>query len=132
MVEPEIILPPLSRMKRQRVYDPVGYCIYCGGDGLPGRLTDEHIIAESLGGMLILPDASCKACQEITGAFEGYNAGRLFSPIRRQYNFPSKARGLARGEARGNETFAIVIKGKKRYVPSKEYPGMLVSFAFPF
>ena len=45
----EILPPPLSRMKRRHEYAPVGKCIYCRGDGLPGRLTLEHIIPESLG-----------------------------------------------------------------------------------
>jgi hypothetical protein len=131
MADPEVIPPPLSRMKRRHVYDPVGRCIYCGSDGLPGRLTLEHIIPESLGGALELPGASCNACQNVTSAFEGENTRRLFLPIRRQLNFPSKGRGAARRVARQAEKFAVLIDGKKHYVPAGEYPGLLVSFVFP-
>ena len=109
---------------------PVGECIYCRGGGVPGRLTLEHIIRESLGGMLELPEASCHDCQAITGAFEGEDAGKLFRPIRRQLNFPSKSRGKARSEQRERETFVIKFDGIKRDIPVAEYPGLIISFVF--
>jgi 5-methylcytosine-specific restriction endonuclease McrA len=59
MADIEIIPPPLSRMRRRHIYDPVGKCIYCRSDRLSGPLTREHIIPESLGGGLELPEASC-------------------------------------------------------------------------
>jgi hypothetical protein len=117
-------------MKRRHEYDPVGRCIYCRTDGLPGRLTLEHIIPESLGGMLELPEASCHDCQVITGAFEGENVGRLFRPIRRQFNFPSKSRGKARRVQRQKETFIVKIDGINRNIPINEYPGLITSFVF--
>lgn len=126
----EIIPPPLSRMKRRHVDVPVGECIYCRGGGLPGRLTLEHIIRESLGGMLELPEASCHDCQAITAAFEGEDAGKLFRPVRRQLNFPSKSRGKARSEQRERETFVIKFYGIKRDIPVAEYPGLIISFVF--
>jgi hypothetical protein len=49
-------------------YNPVGRCIYCGATELPpgaDRFSDEHIIAFSFGGTLILPEASCPACQKL-------------------------------------------------------------------
>jgi HNH endonuclease len=127
----EVLPPPLSRMTRQHKYNPVGRCIYCSGDGKLQQLTLEHIIPESLGGMLELPEASCQACQAITSAFEGDNAGNLFRPIRRQFKMPSKSRGNKRRQERAQETFLIVIDGVKRRVPVNEYPGFLMSFVFP-
>jgi hypothetical protein len=120
-----------SRMKRQHRYPPVGRCIYHDGGDWVGRLTLEHVIPEGLGGKLELPDATCDACAKITSAMEGQNAGRLFRPIRRQLNFPSKGRGKARREARRQEQFVVRIDGKKRYIPTAEYPGLLLSFVFP-
>jgi hypothetical protein len=117
-------------MKRQHKYPPVGKCIYCGGDGSPGRLTREHIIPESLGGMLELPEASCRPCQDMTSAMEGQNVGRLFRPIRRQLKLPSKSRGRTRREAREQEQFVVIIDGRRRYVSTAEYPGLLMSFVF--
>src|SRR5262249_16413112 len=93
------------------------------------ELTLEHIMPESLGGTLKLPQSSCKECQKFTGAYEGLSARRLFLPIRRQFQFPSKSRGRARREERESETFTVIIDGKKRHIPAKDYPGLLVSFA---
>lgn len=119
-------------MKRAHTYPGVGRCIYCGRSRDEVALTLEHIIAESLGGTLKLPEASCGACQKFTSAFEGQNAGRLFRPIRRQFRMPSKSRGRARREQRQNETFLVDIDGKRRKVPANDYPGLLLSFSFPY
>lgn len=48
-------------------YEPVGECIYCGDKSALG---DEHIIPFGLGDTLILPDASCQACADITSRIE--------------------------------------------------------------
>jgi hypothetical protein len=124
--------PLLSRMKRTHTYSPLGGCIYHISDQPAGPFRLEHIIPESLGGMLELPAASCVACESVTSAFEGENAGKLFLPIRRQYKFPSKQRGAARGLARQHDTFLLKIDGKKRKIPATEYPGFLMSFVFPY
>lgn len=127
MVDP----PHLAKMKRTHVYPGVGKCIYCGRPGGEVTLNIEHIIPESLGGTLQLPQASCPDCQKFTSAFEGQNAGKLFRPIRRQFKFPSKSRGRKRREEREKETFVVVIDGKRRKIPAKDYPGLLISFLFP-
>src|SRR4051794_27690090 len=103
--------PLLSKMLRARTYPAVGRCIYCDAQLGDAVLTTEHIIPESLGGMLVLPEASCTDCQKFTSAFEGINAGRLFKPIRRQFRFPSKGRGRARNTARDAEQFVIKVNG---------------------
>src|SRR5258705_11293662 len=49
------------------LFDPVGHCIYCGATKYTQQadrpLGQEHIIAEGMGGTLILPEASCKECE---------------------------------------------------------------------
>jgi 5-methylcytosine-specific restriction endonuclease McrA len=46
---------------------PARVCIYCGRtDGL----TEEHVVPFALGGNLIIPDASCPSCRDMTSAFE--------------------------------------------------------------
>jgi hypothetical protein len=124
--------PPLSKMIRAHTYASAGQCIYCGRPRGEVTLTVEHIIPESLGGTLVLPEASCPDCQKFTSAFEGVNAGRLFKPIRRQFQFPSKSRGKKRREARENEQFIVTINGRKRPIPALDYPGLLISFVFPY
>ncbi|RHW22366.1 HNH endonuclease [Pseudomonas jilinensis] len=56
---------PLAPGKR---YQPVRRCIYCGQQG--DALTTEHIVPRGLHGNLLLPEASCKACEKITSSFE--------------------------------------------------------------
>jgi hypothetical protein len=59
---------PTVSKERGKTFDPVNLCIYCGrSDGL---LTREHILPIGLGGGLILPAASCRACQDITKNIE--------------------------------------------------------------
>jgi hypothetical protein len=48
----------------------VGECIYCRRKPPEVSLTNEHIIADGLGGDLILPDASCHDCARKTGKVE--------------------------------------------------------------
>jgi 5-methylcytosine-specific restriction endonuclease McrA len=126
-----ISVSPRMRMKRQHTYPPVGKCIYCGSDGLRGKLTNEHIIPENLGGALLLPSASCNDCAKHTAAFEGHNAGNLFRPIRRQLHLPTKSRGRKDRERKLAETFTVEIGNKKVKLPPDQYPGMLLSFRFP-
>lgn len=116
-------------MRRLKTYQSVGRCIYCDVDGV--ELGDEHIIAESLGGMLILPKASCAECARAINQYEQPNARNLFCPIRRQQGFPSKNRGRKDKARRAAETFTVTIDGKRIRVPANLLPGLLISFAFP-
>jgi hypothetical protein len=121
----------LKRMIRRHTYDPADLCIYCGADGgAPGGLTVEHIIPESLGGTLLLPSSSCRACAVATSAIEG-RAGQLFRPARRQLGLPQKGRGRKRREETAKEVYRLTIgDGKRVDVPVRELPGLLLSFWF--
>jgi len=55
---------PLLNRKR---FNNVGICIYCG---TTEDLTDEHIVPYGLGGNLVLPKSSCRACAAITSRIE--------------------------------------------------------------
>jgi hypothetical protein len=73
-------------------YGPVGKCIYCGSDGTPEKLTDEHIIPKALAGRAILLEASCMSCQKITSAIE-YHCGRnIFGHLRISQGLPTSRR----------------------------------------
>ncbi len=74
----------------RRNYNPVGQCIYCGSDGGPAGLRREHIIPFSLKGTTTLPQASCKACEKITHAFEHTCARTIFGPLRLQHDYPTR------------------------------------------
>jgi hypothetical protein len=64
----------------RNVFPPVGRCIYCGSDGGPDGLREEHIIPYSLGGNAVLEEASCSRCEAITSYLEGYAANVIFIP----------------------------------------------------
>lgn len=66
--------------KNSHRYEPVGVCIYCGVKNT--KLSDEHIIAEGLGGTYLLPEASCNSCAKITSAIEGVCVRGPFGNIR--------------------------------------------------
>ncbi|MGF1610714.1 MAG: hypothetical protein ACFCUQ_15030 [Kiloniellales bacterium] len=68
----------------RRIFDPVGRCIYCGrtAQEAGSKLSKEHIIPASLDGVLILPQASCDDCADITKGFEGFCARVTFQSAR--------------------------------------------------
>lgn len=58
------MLVPAGQTRR---YAAVGECIYCSAqDGL----SDEHIIPFGLGGNLVLPEATCRSCADVTSLIE--------------------------------------------------------------
>src|SRR3546814_3930149 len=79
----KITSPPIT-------YPPVGQCIYCGSTKEP--LGKEHIIPYGLGGNLVLPKASCKGCEAITGGFEQVCLRTMFGPARLRLNMPTRRR----------------------------------------
>jgi hypothetical protein len=67
-------------------YAPVRQCIYCGGKGEG----DEHIVAFSLGGLSILPKASCHECEAITCGFEQRCARSWYGAFRVTQNVQTR------------------------------------------
>ncbi len=77
---------------RQKVFEPVGRCIYCGG--CESKLGDEHIIPQGLGGNMILPAACCDDCGRVIGAqLEGrllHKIKGMFAAVRLRSGYKSK------------------------------------------
>jgi hypothetical protein len=107
-------------------FDPVGVCIYCGN---PNDLTDEHIVPFGLGGVDILPSASCKACAKITGKIEGVVQRTILGDFRIHFNLPTR-----RKKERPKTKLIEVDDGRggtrKIEVPSGEYPPVLWVYTF--
>lgn len=79
---------------KERVYKPAWFCIYCS-DGLireatKRKLGAEHIIPFGLGGVQILPRASCKTCERITGPVEQSCLRMMFGPTRIRLGLPTR------------------------------------------
>lgn len=111
-------------------FDPVGACIYCGATE---NLTDEHIIPFGLGGTLILPDASCKACATITGRFEGICQRTILGNLRVKAGLPTrrkKQRPKALPFSVTMEPTAAPERANIRTVnlPVSEYPAIMSLF----
>lgn len=68
-----------------------GRCIYCGADGGPNGLRDEHIIPYSLGGNTELLAASCSSCEKITSYLDGYLANATYKHVRVHSDIQSRS-----------------------------------------
>ena len=115
---------PRSRMERRQIYPDVGTCIYCGATGPDLKPSDEHVIAQSLGGTLLLPKSSCDRCGGLTSEPELHCSRKLYAVIRRQLRFPSK-----RGNKTRPMTFKATLDGVEHDIHANDYPGLLFSFA---
>jgi len=69
---------------------PIGRCIYCGSDGAPDGLRDEHMVPYSLGSHAELQEASCRRCEQITSYIDGYLARHIFYDFRSHLGGPSR------------------------------------------
>lgn len=69
-------------------YSAVGQCIYCGS--APKNLGDEHVIPFSLNGALVLPAASCRACEDITHRYEQTVARQIFGNFRMRHKVQTR------------------------------------------
>jgi hypothetical protein len=101
-------------------YMPVGQCIYCGSRS---NLGDEHIIPYSLGGGMILPDASCYECGKVTSYINGYAARHLFDEARAALNIRTRHRSHRATKRR----LLVTIAEKQQYVdlPINDYPNTI-------
>jgi len=78
-------------MDNVKPYPAVGQCIYCGKREPEVSLTREHILAYSLGGDAVLPEASCPTCQEIIRPIETYCAENIFKDVRVHHGVHSRS-----------------------------------------
>jgi hypothetical protein len=99
---------PLPRQPRIYLRSP-DCCVYCG---CKTSLRDEHLIADSIGGRLILPNASCLTCMEETHAFEGQ--------FLRQYCDPFRQLLGIKGRSRGKKKILRKFKKLESFAPSPE------------
>ena len=76
---------------KKKICSPLQYCMYCGKSG-PESFTDEHVIAECMGGELIIPNSTCSACSAITSKIELLIARGALYEARAKFNTQSKRR----------------------------------------
>nr|WP_315244107.1 hypothetical protein [uncultured Albidiferax sp.] len=79
----------------QSEFFPVGHCIFCRDSDeavVGGPFTDEHIIAFSLGGNSVLPEATCDEHQKITACIDDLIAQKMLGVYRHSHNLPSRTK----------------------------------------
>lgn len=67
----------------------IGECIYCG---VTKDLRDEHVVPFALGGHLVLKNASCRSCEQITTRFERKVLRGFMYRARNTARFPTRRR----------------------------------------
>jgi hypothetical protein len=118
----------LSPQNSLPTYPAQGRCIYCDAkvySEMSGirryPFGGEHIIAESLGGKLELPESSCQRCEEVTGAIvENDVTGKTLKALRTHL----KIRGKRTRPVPTTLPLTIQIDGKDvvREIPVEDYP----------
>lgn len=109
------------------VYPPVGRCIYCGTT--EGDLRREHIIPFGLGGNLILPKASCRACEKVTGKIEHHVLRHMMGHFRTKVALPTR-RPKERPTALPLTTSKPGAPFQTKVVPTTEYPTVISMLRF--
>lgn len=112
-------------------YAPAGRCIYCGSvvyseDEPDRKLGEEHIIPLQLRGRLVLPEASCQACERLTTGFE-----TKVTPLYEQGRYHLGITGRKRRKQRDHIPIIVGEVGRKEKVPLKDHPGFFTGFRFP-
>jgi hypothetical protein len=109
-----------------KTYPPVGRCVYCRSTD--GPLSREHIIARGLGGRLVLPEASCETCREITSKIERTCLRAILGNVRVHLAYPT---GHPKERPQELRLEAIVAgKVEVQYRPVNEHPAAIFLFAF--
>lgn len=89
---------------------------------------DEHIVALSLGGTMILPEASCAKCEKIINKVETNLTRGMFLPARTQLLYPTRNK-----KQRPKHLPLDIDSGGgllTKQIPIEDYPGMLVVLCF--
>lgn len=132
--DPPLVLENAVKISSDKVgkkYPPVKACIYCGAKQLRAELgrplSDEHIVADGLGGNLILPESSCAECAKITGRIEGVVLRSMMWAPRLRLGI----RGKRRKRDMTNFLFKATVDGKEvpLKLPLADHPSILLLLA---
>lgn len=115
----EIELHQFSRKK----FPPVGTCIYCGAPGT----REEHVIPYALGGNVVLPNASCPACEAITSYVDGVLGRGIFGAMKSSLKIQKRKR-------KSEQVVSIVFETESgqetRTIPISDAPPFLLLQCF--
>lgn len=110
-----------------KTYSPVGLCIYCGAHewapDVQRRLGDEHIVPEGISGRLLLPQSSCKACEQETSKLE-------LKWLRDSPHALRVQRGFGKKKNRPDRYVPLKVAGAVRHIDIYRYPALFVTLRF--
>jgi hypothetical protein len=107
-----------------RVYRPVGHCIYCGARD---NLEREHVLPFGLSGTAVLPKSSCRRCAAITGAVEEDLLRGAFWPLRIYRDLKSRTRH----ESAPKKFPVSVVRGEETEQEFVEIGALPIMLPFP-
>lgn len=118
----------------EHVYKPTWFCIYCSNglirETTKRKLGAEHIIPFGLGGIQILPRASCRKCGSITAAVEQSCLRMMFGPTRIRLGLPTR-----NPQERPSELTLILSEGVNPIgelkIPASEFPLVIPGLKLP-
>jgi hypothetical protein len=108
-------------------YPSVNCCVYCRNK--EQKLGDEHIIQLSMNGWLILPDASCYCCADITKRYEQAVARDIFGNFRMIHKVRTRHKKQRPTHLSIGTLLPDGTKGTKQVLIS-EFPTMLFVYKF--
>jgi len=115
-------------MRKNKVYQSVGHCIYCGD--AESKLSNEHILPFGLEGRQILPKSSCKSCATITGEIERQLQREMLWPLRLRLGMRSRHK-----KKQPNKTTTYIVnkdgKSEKVTLPRMDFPRAFPGFVLP-
>jgi hypothetical protein len=110
-------------------YPPVGKCIYCSETELLAgisRFGDEHVIPLSMGGNLVLREASCRKCEKIINQqIETPVTSQEWGYFRTKRDFPTRSR-----KNRKTHKELRRVDGSLLRVPIKDYSAPVIMYKF--
>ena len=110
-------------------YAPVGQCIYCGIVEVPPgmkRFHDEHIVPLALNGGLILPESSCRQCEQVINKeIENRLLAEEYAQFRAKYGLPTR-----RPKSRQRMVKLPSVTGGWITVPATEYTAPVPLYRF--
>lgn len=101
---------------------PAGLCVYCGAATYTaegGKLHEEHVVPLSINGNYVLPEASCRECEQITGRNEALIMRGGFRAVREYLQLRSRTKKRPKELPLFNVNR---IEGNKVMVPIDDYP----------
>src|SRR6266849_3154075 len=118
----------LMDASHRHTFPSVGRCIYCGTT--TAKLSEEHIIPQSINGYYVLPEASCDTCAAHINLFEQQMIGGTYLPLRLRLRLRSRKNRKRNSLSARITDFASGAE-EARSMPYTDFPDVYAGFHTP-